>query len=706
MKGGSKVTSAARFRSWHASLRHKIWFGFLCVLAILVAVGGLNYVGFARVTTQMTAYTNAVAIVDATSKIDRAFLDLQLQVRDFVQSGEGADTLDATARAVPGILADADHAVDTPAQRQLLASMRRGIETYLADIPKVEALRRERAQLVRDVVGPKGDALQIQLHLFVSAANDAGNAPPPAAAGNGDASAPAGSAPKGNPMLRYAASQANNILTKIVKFQFNIGQVVNDGNPDLWKETGFLSDDIKNTFAGVGGMVQNNPLEKDYKEILDAANFFMDKSKQAASDNLALRQLVNGPMTEASRAIAADAVKLRKTGLAERSAVTDKATAFMAWSSQLSLGLCVGGLMIGLALAWLMGRTLVRPIVIMTGAMEKLAGGDKTVAIPATGRHDEIGRMAAAVQVFKENALRVEHLQREQDGERQRASDDRRTARLKLAQTFEVAVRDVVTSVSSSAVSMQENARTFSATAERAQAQAKAVAVASDEASQNVQTVAAAAEELSASIREIGQQVSHSAKIAERAVTEAEQTDSTVQGLAVAAQKIGDVVKLINDIAGQTNLLALNATIEAARAGEAGKGFAVVASEVKSLATQTAKATEDIAQQIAAIQNATDASVHAIQGIGRTIGEINQIATTIASAVEEQGAATKEIARSVQQASRGTGDVSANIAGVSQAAGETGAAAEQVQTAAAQLASQGDRLRAEVDKFLADLRAA
>jgi methyl-accepting chemotaxis protein len=706
--GSTSTPAVARRESWRPNLRHKIWFGFACVLAMLVAIGGLNYVGFGRVTTQMTAYTDAVTIVDATSKIDRALLDLQLQVREFVQSGAGADTLDATARSVPGILAEAEHAVDTPAQRQILAGMRRDIEAYLAAIPKVEALRRERAELVKDVVGPKGDALQILLHTFSAEADSAGTTPAPAAdaGATGAAAAPADSAPRGNPMLRYAASQARDILTKVVKFQFSIGQLVNDGTEDQFKQTGFLADDIKSTFANVGGMVQNGPLNKDYQDLLAAANFYLDKAKQAASDNLELRQLLNGPMADAGRAIAANAAKLRKTGLAERAAVTDKTVAFMAWSSRLSLALALGGLAIGLLIAWLMGRALVRPIVSMTAAMERLAGGDKDVAVPAVGRGDEIGRMAAAVQVFKENAIKVERLQAEQAADSERASAERRTARLKLAETFESAVRGVVTAVSGSATAMQENARTFAATADRAQTQAKAVAAASDEASTNVQTVASAAEELATSIREISQQVSHSAKIAERAVAEADQTDTTVQSLAVAAQKIGDVVKLINDIAGQTNLLALNATIEAARAGEAGKGFAVVASEVKSLATQTAKATEDIAQQIAAIQTATDQSVQAIQGIGHTIGEINQIATAIASAVEEQGAATKEIARSVQQASRGTGDVSANIAGVSQAVGETGAAAGQVQAAAADLATQGDKLRAEVDKFLADLRAA
>ncbi len=681
-------------------LRQKIWLGFVCVLAILLTVGGVNYLGFGRVARQMETYSGAVAIVDATSKIDRAVLDLQLQVSKLVLNGTGGEGLDVAARAMDGTMAEADKVVDTAEQHDLIAAMKHDVDAYVADIQKVEALRRERSQLIAEVIGPKGDALQILLRSFAASALSAADAGAPASADG--TSAP----PAGNPMLKYAAKQAQDILNKTVSFQFNVGQLVNTDSEDLWKQTSWLAEDIKNTLVGLGAMTQNGPMAKDYQELLEASNFFMEKSLLAAKDNRDLHQLLDGPMADASGAIAAKAGQLRGGGLFERAAVAQKTTDFMRWSSTLSLALCFGGLLIGVALAWFMGRSLVRPIVAMTTSMEKLAGGDKTAEIPAIGRGDEIGRMAAAAQVFKENALKVEQLQADQVMEQQRASADRRAARIKLAEEFEQTVSGVVSAVSNSAVAMEENAKTFSATAALAQDQAKAVAAASDEASSNVQTVASAAEELAASIREIGNHVAHSAKIAGQAVAEAETTNSTVQSLAAAAQKIGDVVKLINDIAGQTNLLALNATIEAARAGEAGKGFAVVASEVKSLATQTAKATEEIAAQISGIQTATDASVKAIQGIGQTIGEISQIATTIASAVEEQGAATKEIARSVQQASKGTSEVSTNIAGVSQTASETGNAASQVQAAAGELVKQGDALRHEMDRFLAGIRAA
>jgi methyl-accepting chemotaxis protein len=354
---------------------------------------------------------------------------------------------------------------------------------------------------------------------------------------------------------------------------------------------------------------------------------------------------------------------------------------------------------------FVVGRGVSAPILGMTAAMTELAGGSTTIEIPGAGRGDEIGRMAAAVQVFKDNMIRADQLTAEQKKEQTRR--EKRQERMEAAiQAFDRSIAGLLQRLSTAAGELQSTATDMTKTAETTTERAAAAASASEHASQNVQTVAGAAEELTASINEISRQVTESTQIAGQAADDAGQTNTQMQSLAATAQKIGDVVKLINDIAGQTNLLALNATIEAARAGEAGKGFAVVASEVKSLATQTAKATDDISAQVKAIQSATADSVRAIQGITGTIGRINEIATAVASAVEEQGAATKEIARNVQQASAGTGEVSSNIGAVTEAAGQTSSAAAQVQAAAADLASQGDKLRAEVDQFLADLRAA
>ena len=314
--------------------------------------------------------------------------------------------------------------------------------------------------------------------------------------------------------------------------------------------------------------------------------------------------------------------------------------------------------------------------------------------------------MAAAVQVFKDNAIEMERVKSAQEETERRATEDKKRMMSDLASSFEAKVGALVQSLSAAATEMESTAGSMTTLAEQGNAKAMTVASAAEQTSANVQTVATATEELSASIQEISQQVANSARIANQAVDDARTTDGVVQELAVGAQKIGEIVQLINDIAGQTNLLALNATIEAARAGDAGKGFAVVASEVKSLATQTAKATDEISAQISQIQSATSLAVSAIHGIGTTIQEMSEIAAAIASAVEEQGAATMEISRNVQQAAQGTEDVTRSIGDVRQAATDTGVASGQVLTAAGELSRNSNDLSREVDSFLAGIKAA
>jgi methyl-accepting chemotaxis protein len=370
--------------------------------------------------------------------------------------------------------------------------------------------------------------------------------------------------------------------------------------------------------------------------------------------------------------------------------------------------LLVAGLVLlfTLAVSMLVARGITTPLQRVTVAMNDLAGGRLDVEVPGIGRRDEVGEMAAAVEVFKSNAIARQGLEGEQKEAEARAVARRRADMHKMADDFEGAVGEIIETVSSASTELEASAGTLSSTAERAEELATVVAAASEEASTNVQSVASATEEMASSVNEISRQVQESARMAGEAVDQARKTNDRVGELSKAATRIGDVVELINTIAGQTNLLALNATIEAARAGEAGRGFAVVASEVKALAQQTAKSTGEIGHQIAGIQSATQESVNAIKEISGTIEKLSEISSAIAAAVEEQGAATQEIARNVQQAANGTQKVSANITDVQRGASETESASSQVLSAAESLSGDSNRLKVEVGKFLNSVRAA
>jgi methyl-accepting chemotaxis protein len=457
------------------------------------------------------------------------------------------------------------------------------------------------------------------------------------------------------------------------------------------------------TAAAEAGIEENQikALDAGFVAYMKAAKFVVDMATSDASAALTFMTGAERKFGEVDKMID----EMNSALDAQRDGTLSSIYAGMAAGRAVFVAVSLAIAALSLAVSFLISRIISRPIVEMTAALGRIAEKDYSAAIPALGQKDEIGQMATAVNVLKDRSMEADRLdaERRQTGE---AAEARARRLAQLTQVFETGVAGIVKAVADGSTELRANAQALASTAQQTNQQCQIVSSASEQATGNAQTVSSAAEQLSASIAEISRQVANSAQSTQKAVADAAHTNATVKGLAEAAQKIGQVVTMIQEIAAQTNLLALNATIEAARAGEAGKGFAVVASEVKSLANQTAKATEEIGSQIAAIQQVTGEAVTAIGDIAGTISDINKIATTIASAVEEQGAATQEIARNVQAAASRTQEVSSNIGGVTQAASKTGDAASALLDAAGGLAKQSEELRRQVDEFLAGVRAA
>ncbi|BAU91221.1 methyl-accepting chemotaxis sensory transducer [Methylorubrum populi] len=456
-------------------------------------------------------------------------------------------------------------------------------------------------------------------------------------------------------------------------------------------------------------------MDSGEKRLADAAKSAMISADAGVSELLAalhssdkanIERFVSDRLYRAIDPVSEVIGQLVDLQIDEAHAVHLQSSQAYAAAEKIGLGALILGLLAaGFALKTTVGGVLA-PLSAITEMMQHLAAGDVTRSVPGAGRRDEIGAMAGSVQVFKDNMIRTRALEAETAQARASAEEQRRAGMRQMADRFEAAVGGIVGSVSSSATELQATAQQMTSTAGETASQSTAVAAAAEEAASNVNTVAAAAEELGSSVGEIGRQVAGSASLAQAAVGEADQTMHLVEELSEAVATIGDVVGLISTIAGQTNLLALNATIEAARAGEAGRGFAVVASEVKELASQTARATEEIGRHIGRVQGVTGQAVGAIGAITLRIREISAVAASIAAAVEEQGAATQEIVRNVAHAAAGTGEVTHNMAGLAQASEETGAAATQVLASASELSRQSEHLSAEVQSFLDTVRAA
>ncbi|MCJ2091962.1 methyl-accepting chemotaxis protein [Methylobacterium sp. J-072] len=593
--------------------------------------------------------------------------------------------------------------VDVPAVREKAELTQRAYAALLELRPQVDAaLAVPAAQRSAGTLPPFAGASQALLDALM-AANDAV-----------DAVIPRGDATLAHYLdLKRAAWMSRALIGGVV---VRIELAVAAGTP--WSQADIVAaSEERGRLAGAWDGVARAAAD----ETADAvrAAFRKAKADNFEGEAAARRQAVTEALTQGRpTGLSIDELRTRQTAevntiadLASTAldALVDRARALTAEASatllRTVLFLAAAILLTGIGTLVVVRRVL-RPIRSMTEAMRALAAGDASVVVPARERQDEIGAMAAAVQVFKDNLLRTRQIETEADEARRTAEAQRRAVTRQMAEAFEAAVSGIITQVSSAATELQATASQMTASAQETASQSGTVAAAAEQSASNVNTVASAAEQLGSSVDEIGRQVQDSTILAQRAVGESDQTAALVSELSAAAARVGDVVQLIASIAAQTNLLALNATIEAARAGEAGRGFAVVATEVKELASQTAKATEEIANQIGRIQGVTGEAVGAIGAITGRIREINTVASAIAEAVEQQGAATREIVRNVTQATAGTQEVTGNIAGVAQAAEQTGAAAEQVLASATGLSRQSEQLAAEVDRFLATVRAA
>jgi methyl-accepting chemotaxis protein len=668
------------FRLPTLRFRAKVMVGFAVVLAISAASLGIAYLGFERVSAGVAAYRNSVSEADQARNIDRELISYRLLARYYVLTGK-EDDAKATLAAGTNLreaISQAMKSAAKPARLEPLTKLEQEFRAFSKVFTAVIQAKQQGANITRMELARGEIMIETKLNEIARAASEA--------------------------ELKADEFEANRIISQFQAIKAQVATFTNNHYQAVAE--GALTR-IATIEGALGVFSATDPdIAAGRRELAKLLSDYRQSFSKLV-DNFKLIEDLVTEMSGSAGAIMRGTTAIKADLVADQERLAQDSDAIVGETERQILLLAVGGVLLGGLLAFLLGRGISRPMTAMCKAMRELASGNFDVVLPGLGRRDELGEMAGAVEEFKLQA--VAKAQRDaaaQEAQNQAAGAARRSELIRFADDFESAVGSIVSNVSASAVQLEQAAGTLTRTAETTQSLSSRVAGASEEASSNIQSVATATGELSGSVGEIGRQVRESSRIAESAVTQAQATDQRIGKLSRAAQQIGDVVKLITAIAEQTNLLALNATIEAARAGEAGKGFAVVASEVKNLANQTSKATEEITGQISAMRNATAEVANAMERVTGTIRQIDEISGSIAAAVEQQSAATREISGNAQQAALGTHEVSDNVSGVADAATQTGEAAHRVLGATETLAQETSALAREVETFIAQVRSA
>ena len=660
--------------------RAKVILGFAVVLALTAASMAFAYFGFERVAMAVATYRTSVSEADMARTIDRELVSYQALARYYAVTGNADDETAAAAAeaSLKAAIAKSASATTASARREQIAKLQGEFEHFTKIFGEIGELIRDNKRIAQDQLMGVSNKVRSKFDDL------------------GDTAALAGLDSVQN-SAKDLGAQYLSISTMVSTYIAKPEPRTSDG---VIARTKFLETSLVSIYAN------NEKITQRVVEISELLKGYRASFVKFSENAKSIAKLSTG-MTDAAAAILQLSNSLKSDLSADQQRIETEASATIGETERFILMLAAGGLALGAVLALMLGNGISRPMIRMCKAMRELAAGNFDVVLPGLGRKDEIGEMASAVEEFKVQAVaKAERDAAGQEAQNKAAGAARRAELIRFADEFESAVGSIVSNVSASAVQLETAAGTLTRTAETTQNLSSQVAGASEEASSNMQSVASATEELSTSVDEIGRRVRESSRIADAAVRQAGETDARIGKLSHAAQQIGDVVKLITAIAEQTNLLALNATIEAARAGDAGRGFAVVASEVKSLASQTARATDEISNHISGMQGATQESVVAIKEIGGTIGQISEIASTIAAAVEQQSSATQEIARSVQNVAQGTQEAASSVMQVNRGATETGSASEEVLHSARSLSAESTRLREELDRFMGNIRAA